>query len=144
MIIRRACSFDIPWMISEGANFLKLISSKHDYYNPRHLEELLKNLMANGILLVAEENEELRGAIGGIKHANIYNPDITDLSELFWWVPVKYRKGRAGYMLMKEFEKYGDDCDNIVFSSMDFSPINTDALTKRGYKKKETAFLKEN
>lgn len=143
MIIRKATIEDIPWMLDEGKTFLGLISENKNYYNRDHLEKLLVHIVTEGIIFVTEKDENLTGVIGGLKIPNIYNGDLMTLVELFWWVPEDYRKTRAGYLLMKAFEEAGSDVDSITFSSMDFSPINEDALIKRGFKKRESSFVKE-
>ncbi|MCK5019000.1 MAG: GNAT family N-acetyltransferase [Candidatus Peribacteraceae bacterium] len=143
--LRQATSKDIPWMLDEGKKFLSLMSETKNYYNRDHLSGVLNFILKEGIMYVTEDEGKLVGAIGGMIVPNVFNGDIKDLGELFWWVPEDYRNTRSGYLLMREFTKYGENAgvDNVVFSSMEFSPINEDAMTKRGFKKKETAYVME-
>jgi len=56
----------------------------------------------NGILLVAEEGGMLHGSIAGVVQPMLFNEDLSELRELWWWVNPDSR-GLTGMRLMNHF-----------------------------------------
>ena len=72
---------------------------------------------------------------------HIYNPNIIVLTELMWYVLPKYRNGRAGLLLIKEFKKLADDmADEATLSTLPTSDVKTETLAKLGFHFGEKAF----
>jgi RimJ/RimL family protein N-acetyltransferase len=144
MKIRKATREDLWWLLENGMEMLKIIDP-NKVPNAVYLNNFVIGLLENGILFVAEKDGKITGMIGGVKHPNIYFPEDIDLTELFWWIPEKYRKTRASYMLMKSFTAYGkqEKVARIILSVLSETQLNADALEKRGYKFREAAYVME-
>lgn len=84
------------------------------------------------------------GFIAGNVAPHPYNPSITVLNELFWWVAPEHRGSRAGMLLLDAFTEYGKaHADWTVMTLEAHSPVRSETLTKRGYRAHETSFLLE-
>lgn len=84
------------------------------------------------------------GFIAGFLYPHFFNPDIVVLSELFWWVPEKFRNGRSGLMLFKFFKEFGEErADQVIMTLEEESPVQPRFMTKRGFRAKERSFILE-
>ena len=143
--VREATIEDLPWMVSEGTKFLNFYFPKQKV-DAGHIYIVMYRIVKGGLLLVSEEEDGDRtGFIGGLITKNIYYPEENDLYEMFWWVVDGYRRGRSSLMLLKEFVNRGKEmgADKIVMTLLSISPVNKDALIKRGFELKESAFVME-
>ena len=101
-------------------------------------------MIANHVVLIAEDNITRMGVIAGVKSPHHFNPEIRCLVELIWWVPEEFRDGRAGIALMREFEKVGRaEADCVVMSLEVGSTVRAEHLTKHGYRLAERSFVLE-
>jgi hypothetical protein len=97
-----------------------------------------------GTAFLAKQGDVYCGAIGGILHNNLFNPKFKTLTEIFWYVLPEYRKGRAGYMLLKQFDERAKElADDVVISLLPSSEVNVNSLAKKGFILNEQAFRKE-
>lgn len=100
--------------------------------------------MKEGTAFVAKSGYDCVGAIGAVLTPNIFNPDITTLAEVFWWVDPIYRNTRAGALLLKTLENRANEvADEMTLSLLSTSTINIKTLEKRGFQMGEFAFRKE-
>lgn len=108
-------------------------------------ETFLKNIMNRHLLYICEKEEHGPvGFISGFVSPHHFNPSLKCITELFWWVTPEHRKGRAGSMLLDAFIEYGEkECDMILFTLEENSPVNDGFLVKRGFHLKEKNYLKE-
>ncbi len=139
---------DFDWIYNECIDFSKTYPSKLSLTgNEEYAKFFIKNMLENKeayVVIVSENDRKLTGFIAGMIAPHHFNPDIRVLSELFWWVPVKYRGTRAGALLLNQFMKFGEEnCDWINFTLEETTPISDKALAKRGFKLTERAYLKE-
>lgn len=104
----------------------------------------IQNIIEKHICFVAELDTEIIGVIGGLVAPHIYNPTISTVSELFWYVDEAHRKTSAGARLLSEFKSHASKIANVIYMVLlDTSPINHRSLIRRGFKPKETHFILE-
>lgn len=133
------------WLITDAC--YKMLSEevgRPELYCRPQIESLVDAAILTQTLIVAEKDGEPIGVIGGFLVPNIYNPNIKVLSELLWYVKEEYRKGRAGYLLLKAFDKLASEiADEATMSTLLHSEVKIETLEKVGFKLKEFAFHKE-
>ena len=108
MKIREANKFDLPEVIAMLRNFRMQtpIDTMKECNNEEHINMLFHHvILGGGISFVAEKDTKLVGIIIGIKDHNIFDPDLTMLKELVFWVEKEHRGSSAGYKLIKSYNK---------------------------------------
>jgi hypothetical protein len=71
-----------------------------------HVENILTQILAGrGVIFVAEK-EVVVGMLVAIRNPNIWDPSITCLNELCWWVESDHRNTTAGYRLLMSYKNY--------------------------------------
>jgi GNAT superfamily N-acetyltransferase len=70
--------------------------------NPKRMEELGKQLLANGAILVCEREEKIVGMLGYILHDHFISGEKF-AGEVFWWQEPEYRG--VGLRLLSEARK---------------------------------------
>jgi len=128
----------IPDMIPAAKKFVEFYGMSWDEGS---VQDLLYNLVTNGVVLLAEQENKIVGGIGGIVSTNPWNQNIKMLCEMFWWVDEDCRGGMLGIKLLKAFENSFNG--PVVMSTLPQTPIKPDLLLKLGYKAKENVFVKE-
>jgi hypothetical protein len=100
-------------------------------------------MLALGPCFIAERDGPV-GFVSGMLAAHPYNPALTVLTEMFWWVAPEARGSRAGLLLLDAFLAYGErNADWIIFTLEHHSPVNERTLTKRGFHLHERSYLYE-
>ena len=143
---RQATIADVSWILEELLEFSQFYGTKKSLFGSHeHATDYVTNIVENHFVLVSEtDDKNLTGFIAGLIVNHPFNPDIKLLQELWWWVPEKYRGGRSGLKLFKDFSAFGDRyCDWTVFTLEDSSPVSDRMLLKTGFKIKETTYLRE-
>lgn len=115
-MIRQANKFDIPQIVEMLKNYrdaapieLLQIANDQDY-----IEKLLTELIAgSGFILLAEKNGAAIGMLIAGIIPNIWNPKVTQCSEMAYWVNEDERGGTAGYRLIKS---YVNECEKMIAS----------------------------
>lgn len=149
IVIRRGQPSDVDWMVSQMAEFSKFFNSRMQLFgDPGFIRAGLEGLIKNHIVFTAvgchDGVIERMGFIIGLATPHPYNPAIRVLSEQFWWVEPKYRKSRAGLMLLNEFVAHGKAHSDWVLMALEKrSPVNEKTLVRRGFRHTETAYLLE-
>jgi len=153
MRIRDAEEADIPWLLRELKAFSDFNDTRAKLFDPvdsKTSAAFLRNLIENHVLLVAVTHHgESAGFIGGLVTTHLFNPKINVLFELFWWVSHGYRASRAGALLLHAFMERAREMKetrNIHWVTMALetkSPVNADALLKRGFRHLETNYIME-
>lgn len=142
--VRPAEGEDIPWMMDQ----LKAFDSFADFPLPlfpdtEQASGFLDNLIATQPVFVSEKEGELTGFIAGFIHPHMYNPSLTVLTELLWWVAPDHRGGRSGALLFQAFEDLGNrEADVVIMTIEHSSPVNPLTLQKRGYNPCEYSFAR--
>lgn len=143
VVLRNADVYDIPWIVREAGNFLKHIG-REECYNPDYLYELAPKMLEQRAVLVAEMDGKLCGIIAATVQPHPFNPHITVVAELMWWVVEECRGSSVGYRLLKALEARAKqlNADLLVMSTEMNSPLSTDALEKRGYTPQDKNYVK--
>jgi hypothetical protein len=144
--VRLANTDDIPWLVGECREFSKFFNTKKSLFpeHDTHAWDTLHTLIQGHPFFVAERDYMRIGFIAGALQPHAFNPDITVLTEIFWWVTEGARGTRAGAMLFHEFLKYGKaHADWIIMTLEAHSPVRPDALERRGFHLHESSYLLE-
>lgn len=143
--IRAATLDDMSWLLDQLAEFDQFFGSSRSLFpTMEQAERTLAGLIEEQVFLMAVNEREPLGFIAGVLVPHYLNPAITVLSELFWWVAVEHRGSRAGLVLLNAFDAIGDQRAHSVVMTLEAdSPIHPKHLYGRGYRLKETSFLRE-
>jgi hypothetical protein len=135
---------DLSWFVETAAvNMLVNEVQSPELVNVANLYTLSRKSMEEGTAFVVKQGYVPIGALGALLLPNLYNPEITTLVELFWYVLPEYRNTRAGALLFSELDKYGEaNADEAVLSLLGSSTVNMKTLEKRGFMLREFAFRK--
>ena len=108
MNVRRAKREDFGTLIDMGEKFLAQTPWAHLGLDAPSTAETLSELVANpnGLLLVAEEEDEIVGMLGALAFPHYFNKQHTVCQELFWWVEEKARGTGAGRGLLQAAEAW--------------------------------------
>lgn len=148
-MIRHATKYDIPNLVEMvrqyASEFPSELASDPKWFDEQNAAALLYTMIAGkGFVLIDDEN---RGFIAALINANIWYPKLMELAEMAWWVKPEYRNTTIGGKLWIAFNKEAE----MIKQEGRVQVIKT-ALTvgspaidyeKRGYKKLETAYIKE-
>ena len=112
-----------------------------------HLGKLAFTFLNNGYVWLAFDGEEPVGILIAIKEPNMWNPKITQLRELVWYVVPEKRNSTVGGRLFKQYCLKGDELKkqgkiNVYFTSMMSSTEACD-LERRGFRCTERTYIKE-
>lgn len=145
MHVRPATSDDVIWLVDQMRAFDQFFGATRSLFPdvPQAIE-IVEQLVAQHPFWVAESAKGLVGFIAGALTPHPYNPSITVLSELFWWVDEQERGSRAGALLLAAFITFGEQhADWIVMTLEEASPVNPATLERRGFKPYERSYLRE-
>lgn len=139
--IRPASLDDMPWIVEQSKGFAQFVGGKRQMA-PK--EEKLRSLVETQIVLIAENGQGPMGFIAGVLTPNYWDDSITQLTEIAWWVAPEYRGTRAALTLLNAFDAIGEKRADQTFMALESdSPVNPRTLEKRGFRLKETSYLKE-
>ena len=142
MLIRQAREEDVPTLLEWAVDFAEEVLP--DYPADREqLFALIEKCRTEGVALVAEENDELRGMIGGFYATHPLHRGVSVLQELAWWVPYQYRNTSIGWALVKVFSEL-NKTDVTIMSLLHSSKVAPKHMEKLGYHMEEQAWLKRN
>jgi GNAT superfamily N-acetyltransferase len=134
---------DIPHLIRMVTSFAALYPFP---FEPDELkiEAVIRRLMKDGIVIVAEDSERSRPAVGFIMGGLsefIYNTEIV-ATELTWWVDEEYRKSRIGLALFNAFEEWAHSQGATIIQMSSAGSDMKDWYIRRGYTPSEASFYK--
>lgn len=136
----------INWFV-ETASVKMFTEEMHrpELINIPNLYKVTQACMDNGVVFVVKDEYQPVGAIAGLLVNNLYNPEMTTLSELVWYVLPEYRQTRVGALLLKSFIEHGEEvADETTLSILPSSNVHFESLKKRGFNLEEFAFRKVN
>jgi len=108
------------------------------------LYSLANRGMESGTAFVVYLNDKPVGAIGALIVPNLFNPLITTLAEVFWYILPEARNTRAGFLLLKRLEERAKEvADELTLSLLAAGDVNIDTLEKRGFYFEELGFRKK-
>jgi RimJ/RimL family protein N-acetyltransferase len=148
MKIRHANKFDFPEILAMGYRFKMQGPTElsNGFQNEDHIASIYAHIMAGrGLALVAERDGKLAGMLIGMVDSLIWDPDTRVLREILYWVDEEYRGSTAGYRLLAQYVKEGDemvDSGRITAYTM-VKMINSPDLKfeKFGFKKTEEVWI---
>ncbi len=139
----------MPWLLLQLRAFYKFFGeTKLELFPPgEEAERKLKFLIGEHLVMIAERPgviPEPVGMIGGLVTPHFFNDSILVLSELFWWVDEGHRRSTAGLRLLDAFVEWGrEHADWVTFALEHNSPVREETLYRRGFQRRESAFLLE-
>lgn len=100
-MIRSATLLDTPKILDLVKEFYPLTHySKIAEFDDETVSGLIDTLKRRGILLVAQQDENLIGIIGFVGVPFIFNSTVTTGHEVIWWVRPEYRNTSVGVSLL--------------------------------------------
>ena len=152
VLLRRAVEDDLPWILDQLVEFDKFSGYKRSLvadmdHAKRGVLDMIRAhffMLAINPRLGIQYPETFLGFIAGWQTAHPFNPQLRVLTETFWWVAQEHRRSRAGLELLNAFTEWGAlNCDMVIMTLEHHSPVNEKHLLRRGFKRKETAYLLE-
>lgn len=136
---------DLEWFVEVAAvNMLIEEVKRPELVNIDNMYGLALKGIQDGTGFVVKSNEECVGALGALLLPNLFNPNITTLAEIFWYVLPEYRNTRAGALLLAAFSNKAEEvADEATLSLLGSSEVNIRTLEKRGFLLGEFAFRKK-
>lgn len=143
--VRNATLDDLPFLLAELAHMDEFFGSRRSLFpDVDTAERIVGNLIEHHPFFVAEDVNGPVGFIAGALQPHFLNPDILQLTEVFWWVVMESRGSRAGALLFAAFDECGRKHAHWVTMSLnENTPIEPKSLERRGYHLRETSYLKE-
>jgi GNAT superfamily N-acetyltransferase len=144
-MIYSATKADLPKILECSLEYTQAMPNNVKL-NPDHLISSWERLLdlGIGVIYLAEENGEVIGGIGGVRHAELFTGNMTAV-EMFWYM--KEGKRGTGIKLFKMFEQWAKDnqCARVAMIYLPFSmPEKLDRFyTKNGYTLLEMHYEKE-
>ena len=144
--VRPGTPEDVEWMLDQAGAFNEFIGTRHSLFPDRERgRTFLLNFLERQPVYIADSRGTPVGFMLLLLHPHLFNPDVLVLTELLWWVQPEYRATRAAALLLLAFEQAGErlGVDWMVMTLEAKSPLNPDALEKRGYRLHERSYLRE-
>lgn len=148
-MIRHATKYDIPILVEMVKQYAKEFPSdlakQEKWVDEHYIQQLLMTMIAGRGFVLLDDDE--RGFLAAMVVPNLWYPKLQELSELAWWVKPEHRDGTVGGKLWLQFDKEANEmktAGRIHYSKTALtaaSPVIN--YEKRGYKKLETAYIKE-
>ncbi len=140
---------DCEWMLGQLREFDMFIGAKRSLFpDVATATTQMLSLIAEHVVILAYsdvvEPPEPVGFIIGLVGPHYFNPQLTVLTELMWWVDPEWRRSRAGLMLLNTFIAVGKEhADWIIVTLEEKSPVNPTTLEKRGFNLWERSYILE-
>lgn len=105
-LIRNASPFDVPQILDKLRDYRScmpygFLASADD---AEHVKTLLAHLMAGqGIVLVADQENAIKGILIAGVMPSIWSPRHLMLTEFAYWVDPEIRGGTTGYRLLRKY-----------------------------------------
>lgn len=148
-MIRHATKYDITELVEMvrqyASEFPSDLAKDPQWFDESYIKQVLMTMIAGrGFILV---DDDYRGFIAAIVTPNTWYPRLSELCELAWWVKPEHRKATIGGKLWLMFDKEATAMkeEGRIHYIKTALTVNSPAIDyeKRGYKKLETAYLKE-
>jgi GNAT superfamily N-acetyltransferase len=146
MNVRPATHADIPEIIRMGRAFWAQTPYSAIPYCPDSIAETCLAMLANNLLLMAEVDGKVAGAVGAVASPLYANKSVLVGAELFWWVEPEHRNSGVGKLMLSAIEDAARAAGVYRFSMMAFDDIEVEkaaAIYSRvGYSPTERSFGK--
>ena len=143
--VRAARMDDGLWCCAQLKEFSETIPTKVTIWPGIETAIRIMGDMINHHYVLISESQGVRsGIIGAFQCHHPFNPGISVLNEAFWWVPEQFRLTRVGYLLLREYTRYGRENFDVVTLTLDTASNVSDAsLEKLGYRQFEKNYSLE-
>jgi GNAT superfamily N-acetyltransferase len=147
MNTRPATPDDIPRIVAMGRKFWSQTAyAPHVIYCPDSIAASALEMMAARLLVVAEVDGYVVGAVGLMAVPCYANRDVLTASELYWYVEDEYRDSGAGKALLAEIEDAARAAGVKLLGMMLLEAVEPEkaaAIYRRlGYQAGERSFFK--
>lgn len=105
MNIRSAIDADIPRIIAMGRLFWSQTAYAEVPFCPDSIAESAREMMAQGLLIVAEIDGRVIGALGCVIGPLYANRSVLVSSELYWYIEPERRRSGAGKQMIAEMQQ---------------------------------------
>jgi len=148
-MIRQANKFDLEAIVRMLKNYRDKAPTQFlkDANNREHIDKLLGNILAGaGFILLAEKDDETVGMVIAAQHPNIWNPDVTQVSEIAFWLDEPHRGGKLAHRLLHGYIQQCEEWKQekrIQFFSISKMVSSPDlSYDKFGFEKLEETWIK--
>jgi GNAT superfamily N-acetyltransferase len=148
-MIRQANKYDMDAIVRMLKSFRDKAPTQflRDSANQEHIEKMLNNILAGaGFVLVAVKEDEAVGMVIAAQHPNIWNPDVTQVSEVAFWVDEEHRGGKIAHRLLHAYIQQCEEWkqeNRIQFFSLSKMHNSPDlSYDKFGFEKLEETWIK--
>lgn len=130
MIVRTATPFDVPVLLDMLRRYRKLtpLAFLAEADDAEYVTKLLTEMMAGKGVVLVVDNDGIVGMLLASIAPSIWSPKHLLMTELAYWVEPESRGGTAGYRLLSEYKKIGEQMKqekricNFLISKMSNSP----------------------
>ena len=148
-MIRQANKYDIEAIVTMLKSYREKAPTQFlkEADNQEHIHKLLANIFAGaGFILLAEKEEEAVGMVIAAQHPNIWNPEISQVSEIAFWINEEHRGGKLAHRLLHAYIQQCEEWkqeNRIQFFSIS-KMVNSPDLSyeKFGFEKLEETWIK--
>ena len=143
-MIRDATVDDIPTLLPMMKEFAMSVGEFYgNHICSRSTAHLLRHCIDGGILILYCSPEPV-GIIAGVSSKSIWNPRITQIDEIAYYVKEEFRGSSAGARLLREWRRKIEELspDMSTLKLMHNSPDISKHYNKLGYESLETTFIR--
>lgn len=146
MLVRTATRTDIDTVVTLLRNYSQYspIAALRDQHDEHYIRQLITGIIVGqGRIWLAEDSTaQPAGMLMAIRMPCIWNPNITTMTELAFWVEPSARHSTAGYRLLKSYEQYAEteSVNHYTISRLDSSQFNPE---RHGYDLLEQTYIKQ-
>jgi hypothetical protein len=139
--------FAIPQDVDFMVNAMREHANEQPYFKKLFDEEEapkgFRDVIMNHLALVAQDEKKNNlGFIVGTITPHLYNPKLTLLAHLLWWVEKSRRGGVAAHYLFTSFVDYGlKHADMITLSIRDDVPLKPSSFAKYGLERHDKCYI---
>jgi len=148
-MIRQANKFDAEAIVQMLKSYREQAPTQflRDANNRDHIDKLLANIFAGaGFILLAEKDEQIVGMVIAAQHPNIWNPDVSQVSEIAFWLDEAHRGGKLAHRLLHAYIQQCEEWkqeNRIQFFSISKMNNSPDlSYDKFGFEKLEETWIK--
>jgi N-acetylglutamate synthase-like GNAT family acetyltransferase len=146
MLVRTATRTDIDTIVTLLRNYSQCspVAALRDQHDEHYVRQLITGIIVGqGRIWIAEDSAaQPMGMLMAIRMPSIWNPNITTLTELAFWVEPAARNSSTGYRLLKSYEQYAEteSVNHYTISRLDSSQFDP---ARRGYDLLEQTYIKQ-
>jgi hypothetical protein len=130
MIVRQATPFDVPILLDMLRHYRKLtpLAFLAEADDAEYVTKLLTEMMAGKGVVLVVDNDGIIGMLLASIGPSIWSPKHLLMTELAYWIEPECRGGTAGYRLLAEYKRIGEQMKqenricNYLISKMSNSP----------------------